>query len=80
MEVHVVLLNVQQLYMSCITRSEVGMFATIILEWLQSYMMQEPYCLTITGFETLLWDFQGCAGFQCLLLHFPHGNGKAIFT
>jgi len=80
MEVHFVLLNVKQLYMSCIPRSELGMFATIILEWLQSYMMHEPYFLTTTGFEIWLWDFQGCGGFQCLLLYFPHGNGKAIFT
>jgi hypothetical protein len=80
MEVHVVLLNVQQLYMSFIPRSELGMFATKIPEWLQPYMQHEPYHLTVTGFEILLWDFQGCGGFQCLRLYFPQGNGKAIFT
>jgi len=79
-QVHGVLLNGKQLYMSCIPRSELAMSATIILKCLQSYMMHEPYCLTITGFEILLCDFQGCGGFQRLLLYFPHGNGKAIFT
>jgi hypothetical protein len=80
MEVHVVLLNGKQLHMSCIPRFELVMFETIIIEWLQSYMMHEPYCPNITGFEILLCDFQGCGGFQCLLLYFPHGNGRAIFT